>query len=345
MLSAHHLGRRPAILMLLGAGAALLELAAGTGLAYVAGFSKVRAALGGFHWAWLLVLAGALLISFAGYFCAYRGIFRVDGGPVISRRQLCALVAADFGGFLAVGGGVLDQYALHACGSDEGEAKARVAAIAGMEQGLLALGGCAAAVGVLVSGLSRPGAGFTLPWALIPVPGFIIAFWAAERYRARFRGRAGWRGRVGTFLASIHIIRELFAHPRRWGTAPLGMALFWAADAFAVWAGLAAFGVHMNPAAFFVGFATGMVFTRRAAPLAGAGVLALILPLTIWHSGSPLAAAIAGVFTYRTLSLWLPMPVSLAVRPTLRKMGQQQSSHTEGIVEGLGEPGLQRRGG
>jgi hypothetical protein len=36
-----------------------------------------------------------------------------------------------------------------------------------------------------------------------------------------------------------------------------------AADAFATWAGVAAFGFRMNAAMLFVGFATGMVFTRR----------------------------------------------------------------------------------
>ena len=35
------------------------------------------------------------------------------------------------------------------------------------------------------------------------------------------------------------------------------MALFWAADALATWVGLAMFGFRMNPAALFVGFATG----------------------------------------------------------------------------------------
>ena len=93
------------------------------------------------------------------------------------------------------------------------------------------------------------------------------------------------------------------------------MALFWAADALGTWAGLAMFGVQMNAAALFVGFATGMVFTRRTGPLAGAGVLALILPLTIWDSGAPLAVTVAGVFVYRVLALLMPMPVSLAALP------------------------------
>jgi predicted branched-subunit amino acid permease len=75
--------------------------------------------------------------------------------------------------------------------------------------------------------------------------------------------------------------------------------VFWVTDALACWAGLATFGLHMNMAALFVGFATGMLFTRRTGPLAG-----------------------AGVFAYRVLALLLPMPVSLAALPTLRKLAE-----------------------
>jgi hypothetical protein len=79
------------------------------------------------------------------------------------------------------------------------------------------------------------------------------------------------------------------------------MALFWAGDAAAAWSGPAAFGVLMNGAALLVGYCTGIVFTRRIAPLAGAGTLALILPLTIWATGAPLATAITGVAVCRLL--------------------------------------------
>jgi hypothetical protein len=118
------------------------------------------------------------------------------------------------------------------------------------------------------------------------------------------------------------------------------MALFWAADAFAAWAGMAAFGFTMNAAPMFVGFATGMVFTRRTGPLAGAGVLALCLPLTVWYSGAPLAVAVAGIFAYRVFALWLPMPASLALLPQLREMGQKRLPHAEGKAEPPAEPGL-----
>lgn len=323
-LSVPHMRRRGGGLSVLIALAALLELAAGTGLAYVVGFSRVRSVLAGVQWMWLVVLAGALAVSLAGYYFAYRGIFRVDGGPEVPRRQMRAVVAAGFGGLFAHGRGALDQYVLEAAGADTRAARARATALAGLEQGILAIGGCGAAIAVLASGFARPPGDVTIPWAVAPLPGFLVAFWAAERYRDRFSRRSGWRGALGTFLDSLHLIRELFVCPRRWSLALLGMALFWAAECFAVWAALAAFGVRMNAAALIIGFGTGMVFTRRVGPLGGAGVLALVLPPALWSSGAPLAVAVAGVFAYRVLSLWLPMPIALAVLPTLRAMSEHQ---------------------
>ena len=341
-LSVVHVRRRGTLLAVLAGVAILLELAAGTGLAYLAGWSTIRAVLGNFDGVWLIAVAGGLLVSIAGYHFAYRGIFRVQGGPTLPRRQMRAVVAAGFGGFLAHGGGALDQYALQAAGADEDEAKARVAALGGLEHGVLAIGGTAAAIAVLVTGRGAPPADFTLPWAVIPIPGFLIAFWAAPRYAGRFRDRAGWRGKLAIFLDSICMIRELFTHPLRWASALCGMALFWAADAFAAWAGMATFGFRMNAATLFVGFATGMVFTRRTGPLAGAGVLALVLPVTIWVSGAPFAVAVAGIFVYRVLALLLPMPVSLAALPTLQAMAQHPASRA---AESTNEPALQPRHG
>lgn len=324
-LTDRHLEHGMATLLALVSVAAVLELAAGAGLAWIAGFARVRAVLADFDPAWIPVVPGALLVSFAGYLGAYRGIFRVEAGPSLSGRQIIAVAAAGFGGFLAHGGGALERYALEAAGADPGEARARLAGLAGLEQGVLAVGACGTAIAVLVSGSTQPAADYTIPWAVIPVPGFLLAFWAAERYRYRFIGRTGWRGALGTFLLSVHLIRELVIHPWRWGSASLGMAAFWAADAGAVWSALAAFGFRMDPAAFFVGFATGMVFTRRTGPLAGAGILALILPLTIWTSGAPLAVAVVSVFTYRVLCIVLMVPISLAALPQLREMARTRS--------------------
>jgi hypothetical protein len=343
-LSVPHIKRRGAELCVLIALATLLQLAAGVGMAYVAGFSRVHAVLGHFRWAWLIALAGALGISFVGYYYAYRGIFRVEAGPVLSGRQLRAVVVAGFGGFFAHGRGALDRQVLEAAGTSRGDARARAAGLAGLEYGVLAIGGCGAAIWVLASGLARPAADFTVPWAVLPVPGFLIAFWAAERYRDRFHDRGGWRGSLGAFLDAVHLVRELFVHPWPWASALLGMALFWAAESFAAWSALAAFGVRMNAAALAVGFGTGMIFTRRTGPLGGAGFLALALPPALWYSGAPFAAAVVGVFTCQVLSLWLPMPVALAMLPTLRAMDDHPVPRPGMSAETPEEPALRRQG-
>src|SRR4029078_13619036 len=99
----------------------------------------------------------------------------------------------------------LEKRAVRVAGADEHAAKARATGLAGLELAVLALGGCGAAIAVLVSGLGAPPPDFTLPWAIIPVPTMLIALWAAERYRYRFRRAPGWRGAVGIFLEAAHI--------------------------------------------------------------------------------------------------------------------------------------------
>ncbi len=334
--------QRGSVLTLLLGLAALLGLSAGVGLAYVAGFAEVRAVLADFHWVWLCALIGGLGFSFVGYYCAYQGIFTVAGGPRIPAAQMRTLVTVDFGGLLAGASGDLDRHVLEGAGLDQREARTRVAGLAGLELGLLALLGTATAIAVLAAGSTVPAPDLTLPWAVIPVPGFLLAFWLARRYRDRLRGQRGWRGLAGNFLESIYLIRVMFANPRRYGFAVAGMALFWAADAAAAWAGMAAFGFQMGAAALFVGYATGMVFTRRAGPLAGAGVVTLCLPLTLWASGAPLAVAVVGIFAYMTLALWLPLPAELALLPQVRRMEPQPGPRAEETPESVGKRSLHR---
>jgi hypothetical protein len=297
-----------------------LNLAAVIGLAYIAGFHAVYASLISVQWPWLCAVPGALAISAVGYYFAYRRIYAAEGGYELSRRQLIALVAAGFDGLFSSGGVKPDGLALQATGASRREAMVRLTGLAGMEQGILALYGCAASIACLCLGLAQVPASFTLPWAVIPVPGFAAAFWLASRYRPRLQGRAGWRARLSVFLDAVLLLRTLFARPVRYRGAIAGMALFWAGDACAVWLALAAFGFQMNGAALLVGYCTGMVFTRRTAPLAGSGTLTLILPLTIWGSGAPLATAITGVAAYRAACIWLPLPPALASLPVLREI-------------------------
>jgi hypothetical protein len=337
-LSRHYLHTRLSWLTLIIGTGALLQLAAGVGLAYVAGFSTVERVLQAFDWVWMVPVLMALVLSFVGYYLAYDGIDRVDRGPGLPGSQMRGVVIAGFGGFLAHGGGALDTYALEAAGADERDAKARVSCLGGMELGMLSLVGTVAAVVLLAMGSSVPSLDFTLPWAVIPVPGFLLAFWLAERYRDQVRMAPGWRGKLGIFLDGIHLARALFRQPGTYAAALLGMTAFWLAESLMGWSALAAFGFRMNWAQFIIGFVTGMIFTRRTGPLAGAGLLDLILPVTVWASGAPLATAVVGLFTYRALSLWLPMPLALARRTQLRDLGQRPDELAYRVVHPPREP-------
>ncbi len=313
---------------LLIALALTLQLAAAAGVADIAGFHSVALAAEHFDPAWLLGVAGGLLVSFVGYHFAYQGIFKAGGQPLLSPSQLRAVVCAGFGGFLAHSGAAVDHYALRAAGAGERQARIRVWALGGLEHGLLSILGLLASVVVLVLGYHSPPANVTLPWAVIPLPGFLVAFYLARRFGPNLRERPGWRGVAGDFLGAISFIRRLFERRSEWSSL-LGMELFWIADGFAAWAALACFGYHMNGARLAVGLATGAVFTRRTGPLAGSGVLSLVLPLTLWYSGAPLQIALLGIFLFCLISVWVPMPVSFAALRTLRRLGEKPAARGE----------------
>lgn len=68
----------------------------------------------------------------------------------------------------------------------------------------------------------------------------------------------------------------------------------------------------------------------------------VVLPVTIWYSGAPMAVAVVAVFVYRVLTLWLPMPFSFAVLPTLRRMGEPGVPQAEDEAD-TDEPAMRHR--
>lgn len=320
-----------------------LDVAAAIGLTYVAGFGAVHRALERFSPIWLVPIVGGLFLSFVGYYFAYRESFSADKGPGLPPREMRAVVVAGFGGFFAHGGVAMDQYALQGAGADRREATVRAGVLGGLEHGALGIIGTIAGLAALLAARPRPPLDFQYPWAVIPIPGMLLAFWLAERYRGRFRERKGTKRKLGVFLDSIHVIRHMFRYPREHVTGPAGMTVFWLAELGAAWCALEAFGFDMNGASFALGFLTGAVFTRRTGPLTGAGILMLCLPVTIWYSGAPFGPAIAGIFVVRFLSLWLPLPFSLAALPTLRRIGVERRPGAEGsATDTEGEPAIEQ---
>jgi hypothetical protein len=343
IFSSHHVNRTWPQLAGLIALIAALYAAAGVGMAYVAGFGAVQHRLEHAQWWWLAPSAGAVVLAFCGYYFAYRGVKWVEGGPELDRRALLAVVTAGFGGFLARGGTALDEFAMRAGGAGRREAKVRIGALAGFEHGMLAAIVCPAAIIALVAGVVIPRTDFTWPWAIIPLPAAALVVWVAERQRERLRNREGWRGRLGMFFDTAHLVFALTRSPRRNAPALAGMALYWAAEMFALWAATAAFGFHMSVLSVIVALGTGMLFTRRTAPLAGAGVMVVALVPTLWYGAAvPFAAATLGVAAYRFLTLWVPLPASLAAIPKLRELGRTgEGTSGRGTATAKGEPALQ----
>jgi uncharacterized membrane protein YbhN (UPF0104 family) len=318
--------RGPAALALLSLAAAALALVALAGLAYVAGFDDVAARFDRVDWEWLLVSLAGMIAAFAGYRFAYEGVSCLEGGRRMSHRERSALVAVGFGGFVARGGSGVDRYGFETAGGDAREAKVRVAGLDSLEHVPIAVGSCAAAIVLLAEGTQRhPPLDFLWPWATIPPLGGVIAVWAAHRYRERWRDASGWRGPIGIGLDGVWMLIDLARRRPAHGLPYAGMCLFWAGDLLALWAALASFGFHMGVAQLIIAYAIGYALTRRSAPLGGAGLIETFLPLTLWDSGAPLPAAVAGVLTYRVFNLWLPLPLALASLPRLRAMGERSN--------------------
>jgi len=67
-----------------------------------------------------------------------------------------------------------------------------------------------------------------------------------------------------------------------------------------------------------IAHAVGYVLTRRTFPLAGAGFVEVLMPLTLVAAGVPFATAIVGVVLYRLFNLWLPLAPALIALHTTR---------------------------
>lgn len=307
--------------------AVVLYVGAAAGLSAIPGYGVMAHVLGGVRWAWIAASAGGVAAALTGYVLAWDGIARAGDGPVLNRRQRFAVVLAGFAGFVGRGGSAIDRYAFLAAGADEREADVRIAGLDALEHVPLAVACCAAAIFLLAKGRTDPPPlDFVWPWAVAPPIGAAVAVALTARYRGRFRDARGPRRYAGLALDGLGLLWTLIRNRRYGPMALAGMTLFWAGEIFALWAGLAAFGVSLGVPEIILADAIGYVLTRRAAPFGGAGFLDVTLALCLWACGAPLAAAIGGTFAYRFFSLFALMPWCFAVLPTLRGIGGEQTA-------------------
>lgn len=309
---------RPSSLLLTAGTALLLFLLALAAMSTIAGWSSIT---GRFHPTlsfWFAVAFATEGAAFAGYVFAYRAVATVENGPRLSLRESAALVAFGFGAFLAKGGAALDSKALSTRRGGEHEGELRVLALDALEHAPLAPAACAAAITLLVEGRRKPGLDFTIPWATLVPIGAILAV-VGVRHRERFIGKNGWRGKLGDVLEGIRILFRLAREWTRHWPAFVGAALYWAGDVVCLWASLQPFHAAPRFAGVVLAHAVGYVLTRRTLPLAGAGVVEVLMPLTLAAAGAPFSGAILGVLVYRLFNLWLPLAPAAAALPYLRR--------------------------
>jgi len=141
------------------------------------------------------------------------------------------------------------------------------------------------------------------------------------RHRRSLARRDGWRARLAHALDGIAHTVNLVRDFRSGLLALFGMAVYWTADIFVLWACLAVFWPQGQPsvALIVLGYASGYALTRRSLPLAGAGAVETMLPFALMWTGIALPAAIVCVFIYRLFNLWLPLVPAAAAVFALRR--------------------------
>jgi uncharacterized membrane protein YbhN (UPF0104 family) len=299
--------------------AVVLATAGLVGVAWAAGFARVRHLLLHPHLWWAATAVAGEVVAYLGYTLAYREVARAEGGTELEVPRAAALVTTGFGVFLQGGGFALDREALARTGLPAHEARARVLGLGALEYAVLAPATAVAAGIVLARGLPISDS-LTLPW-LIGVPCGAVLALTALAFRRRLSGRSGWRAHVGHALAALQLVLGLAKRFGQHGLAFVGIGLYWVGDVFCLWAALHAFSAETPPVAqLVVGYATGYAVTRRALPLGGAGVVEALLPFALGWVGIALAPALLGVFAYRLANLWLPMIPALAGLPSLARL-------------------------
>lgn len=296
---------------------ACLFVAALTVMAALAGWHSVVTQLQPRLSFWFAVAFASELAAFVGYVFAYRSIAHIENGPRIGWKQAASVVAVGFGAFLAKGGGALDSKVLRGRGTKH-DGETRVLALDALEHAPLAPAACAAAIALLVQGQRTPGLDFSIPWATLVPVGAVAAF-VGVRHRSKFVGEQGWRGQLGQALEGIRLLFRLAVKWRLHWPAFVGASVYWAGDVGCLWASLKPFGTPPTFPAIVLAHAVGYVLTRRTLPFAGAGIVEVLMPLTLVAAGASFTAAVLGVIVYRIFNLWLPLLPAFAAIPFVRK--------------------------
>lgn len=286
---------------------------------------------------WLpLCLVGELL-AYAGYVISYRDVARADGGPILPLKTIVQVVVIGFGAtFLgaSVGGLAMDYWALRQAGASGSEARRRVLALSTLEWSVLSLAAWVGAVVVLAGTGNGVPLSMTLAWLVIVPLCVTAAAWTTQPARVeRLTNTSGGGGdgivaRVlhalragfGDAIGGTALVRHLISHPVRYHQALGGFCVYWFGDVLTLYAGLRAFGAHVDVPSLVLAYSTGYVATAIPLPGGGAGGIDASVALSLTAVGVPFASAVLGVLVYRGVSFWLPVLPAFALLPTAKNL-------------------------
>jgi uncharacterized membrane protein YbhN (UPF0104 family) len=282
-----------------------LSVGALVGITIDVGWRPLWAVLQHADWVFALFVPVAVAVSYLGYTLAYREVANTEKCD-LGLRDTLRIVTTGFGPVSPRGGSAIDVHELSRRGLDRDTAEERVRVLGLLEYAVLAPATLLAAIYMVTQGMKAQ-AGLLPSW-IIGVPlGAIIAMGLLVKYRRAGRPQTWWSP-LRKNLDAIDGLGRLLKSWRLAPTAVIGMTLYWAAEIAALGLCIDVFGHRRGAiAVIIVGYATGYALTRRALPLAGAGVVEALMPFALNWVGFPLASSVLAIIAYRVFNLWLPM--------------------------------------
>jgi uncharacterized membrane protein YbhN (UPF0104 family) len=294
-----------------------MSLAASSVTAAFAGLPAVEAAVERLVPGWLVVAAGSRLLAYAGYTLAHHRVMNACESAEVD--ETAAVVAFGAGATSLKGGFAVDRRALRGAGASRRQASVHVLALALLEYVVLAPAAWISAL-VLLGSRGIQGA-VTWPWAIGVPAGTMLAALLYRRLAGRLRpGVKRPPAIVTRTLEAARVLVRSARSPSRGLPAVAGMAVHWFAEIACLWASLRAFGLDPRVPVVILGYATGLVLTPRSLPLAGAGVIEVLLPLSLMWVGVGLASAIAAVLAAEMTRLAISLPLATAAHGRVREL-------------------------
>lgn len=312
----------PRRMVLVLAAAVALAFGVGALIGKGAGYGELAGRLREADAWWFLLCLGGEVVAYTGYVIVFRDVAALDGGPRFGAFATTVVVFASLGATRIVaaagaGGLAVFYWVLRRAGVRRADAVERLLALNILLFAVFGAGGAVAALARGVTGGEAPSWLLATWLAVVPVcfagAAFVSAPHRAEQIRTRRDTRL--RALLAGAVDALVLVRRLPP------SAPVGAVLYWAGDVACLWAGLAAFGVHLTPDAVVLAYATGYVATLLPLPFSGVGGVDAAMTFAAVAVGVPLGAALLGVFAYRVFNFWLPtLPalVALIALPRVR---------------------------